>query len=53
MVPCGVTTEGMPVGLQVVAPPGREDLVVTVAAAVERTLPRIPQDAYKSLTDRP
>ena len=52
-VPCGVTTDGMPVGLQVVAPPGREDLVVTVAAAVERTLPRIPQDAYKSLTDRP
>lgn len=34
-VPCG-WSEGLPVGLQVVAPPGREDLVVAVGAAVER-----------------
>ena len=33
-LPCG-WSEGLPVGLQVVAPPGREDLVVVVAAAVE------------------
>ncbi len=52
-VPCGVTSEGLPVGFQVVAPPGREDRVVAIGAAVERALPRIPADAYKSLTDRP
>ena len=34
-VPCG-WAGGLPVGLQLVAPPWREDLVVTVASAVER-----------------
>ncbi len=52
-VPCGLTEDGLPVGLQVVAPPGREDVVVRLAAAVERALPVIPADAYKSLTDPP
>ncbi|MGD9570646.1 MAG: amidase [Thermoleophilia bacterium] len=52
-VPCGLTGDGLPVGLQVVAPPGREDVVVRLAAAVERALPVIPADAYKSLTDPP
>src|SRR5439155_3886914 len=33
-LPCG-WSQGLPVGLQVVAPPGREDLVVAVAAALE------------------
>jgi aspartyl-tRNA(Asn)/glutamyl-tRNA(Gln) amidotransferase subunit A len=33
-VPCG-WSQGLPVGLQVVAPPGREDLVVAVGAALE------------------
>jgi aspartyl-tRNA(Asn)/glutamyl-tRNA(Gln) amidotransferase subunit A len=33
-VPCGWSA-GLPVGLQVVAPPGREDLVVAVGAAIE------------------
>jgi aspartyl-tRNA(Asn)/glutamyl-tRNA(Gln) amidotransferase subunit A len=34
-VPCG-WSGGLPVGLQVVAPPGREDLLVAAGAAVER-----------------
>ncbi len=34
-VPCG-WAGGLPVGLQVVAPPWREDLVVAVGSAVER-----------------
>lgn len=33
-VPCGLT-QGLPVGLQLVAPPGREDLLVAVGRAVE------------------
>jgi aspartyl-tRNA(Asn)/glutamyl-tRNA(Gln) amidotransferase subunit A len=35
-VPCG-TVDGLPVGLQVVAPPDREDLLVAVGKAVEQT----------------
>ncbi len=38
-VPCGFTSEGLPVGLQIVAPPGREDIVVALGAAVERATP--------------
>lgn len=38
-VPCGVTSDGLPVGLQIVAPPGREDVVVALGAAVERAAP--------------
>lgn len=35
-VPVGLTSSGLPVGLQVVAPAGREDLMFRVAAALER-----------------
>jgi aspartyl-tRNA(Asn)/glutamyl-tRNA(Gln) amidotransferase subunit A len=38
-VPCGFTSQGLPVGLQIVGPPRREDAVVALAAAVERTSP--------------
>lgn len=34
-VPCGVTTEGMPAGLQIAAAPGRDDVVLRLAAAYE------------------
>jgi Asp-tRNA(Asn)/Glu-tRNA(Gln) amidotransferase A subunit family amidase len=37
-VPCG-TVDGMPVGLQLVAAPGREDLLLAGAALVERAAP--------------
>ena len=33
-VPCG-SVDGLPVGLQIVAPPDREDLLVAVGRAVE------------------
>jgi Asp-tRNA(Asn)/Glu-tRNA(Gln) amidotransferase A subunit family amidase len=33
-VPCG-TADGLPVGLQLVAPPGREDVLVAVGRTVE------------------
>lgn len=34
-IPCGFTEEGLPVGLQLVAPPRREDLLLSYAAAYE------------------
>ena len=36
-VPCGLS-EGLPVGLQLVAPPGREDLLVAVGREVEEAV---------------
>ncbi|UDY37264.1 amidase [Dermatobacter hominis] len=36
-VPCG-TVDGLPVGLQLVAPPDREDLLVSAGTALERAL---------------
>jgi Asp-tRNA(Asn)/Glu-tRNA(Gln) amidotransferase A subunit family amidase len=38
-VPSGATADGRPIGTMVVAAPGREDLVVRVAAALERARP--------------
>jgi aspartyl-tRNA(Asn)/glutamyl-tRNA(Gln) amidotransferase subunit A len=35
-VPCGRTAPGLPVGLQIAAAPGREDLVLALAQAYER-----------------
>ena len=35
----GVASDGMPVGLQIVAPACREDLVARIGAAYERTRP--------------
>ncbi|MEH6402329.1 MAG: amidase family protein [Sneathiella sp.] len=34
-IPCGITKSGLPVGLQIMAPPHREDLVLQAAAAFE------------------
>ena len=41
-VPCGRGAGGLPVGLQLVAPPGGEDVLVALAAAVEARVGRIP-----------
>lgn len=38
-VPCGFDPDGLPIGLQIVAPWGREDLVLAVAAELERLRP--------------
>jgi aspartyl-tRNA(Asn)/glutamyl-tRNA(Gln) amidotransferase subunit A len=38
-VPCGLTTAGLPVGLQIVAPMGREDLVLRASRAFESVRP--------------
>lgn len=36
-VPCGLTADRLPVGIQVIAHPGGEETVLTVGAAIERT----------------
>lgn len=38
VIPAGVSPEGLPIGLQIVAGPWREDLVLTVAAKLEEQL---------------
>lgn len=38
-VPCGLTTDGLPVGLQVIGPRFREDLVLSFALACEEAWP--------------
>lgn len=38
-VPCGFTPDGLPVGLQVIAPWGREDSILEVAKVLEQLLP--------------
>ena len=38
-VPCGLATNGLPVGLQIVGPMHREDLVLSAAAAFEKVSP--------------
>ena len=46
-VPAGVTADGRPVGAMIVAPPGREDLVIRVAAAFEHAQPwPVPAGVY-------
>ena len=39
-VPCGLTRDGLPIGLQLVAGAFREDLVLRASRAVERALPQ-------------
>ena len=44
--PCGFTSDGLPVGLHIVAPKMRDDLVLQVARAFEREMPfKMPEDA--------
>jgi aspartyl-tRNA(Asn)/glutamyl-tRNA(Gln) amidotransferase subunit A len=35
-IPCGVTKSGLPIGLQIIGPPWREDLVLALARAYEK-----------------
>ena len=42
-LPCGATDAGLPIGLQVMGPPGADDLVLATGEAIERLLrPRAP-----------
>jgi aspartyl-tRNA(Asn)/glutamyl-tRNA(Gln) amidotransferase subunit A len=41
-VPCGFTSDGLPIGLQLVGPVGGDSLVLRAARAIERVLPFVP-----------
>jgi Asp-tRNA(Asn)/Glu-tRNA(Gln) amidotransferase A subunit family amidase len=41
-IPCGLTTDHLPVGLQVVAPLGDEARLIAAARVIEATLPKMP-----------
>jgi amidase len=41
-VPIHETPDGVPVGIQLVGPPGRDDLVISLAAQLEQALGRRP-----------
>jgi aspartyl-tRNA(Asn)/glutamyl-tRNA(Gln) amidotransferase subunit A len=51
-VPCG-TVEGLPVGMQIVAAPWREDLVLAAATEVERATARAVDPPVAAAEDRP
>ncbi|MGF7163017.1 amidase [Rhodoligotrophos appendicifer] len=38
-VPAGLSLEGLPIGVQIAAPPGRDDLVLRLSRQIERLLP--------------
>mgnify|MGYP001169140670 FL=1 len=40
-IPCGFSSEGLPIGLHIVGKPGREDTVLAASAAFERARPWI------------
>ncbi len=42
-IPCGTDASGLPLGLQVWAPLGREDRMIAVARAIEAMLPNAPR----------
>ncbi|MEM7168820.1 MAG: amidase [Pseudomonadota bacterium] len=42
VIPAGMTDQGLPIGLQIVGPPWREDLVLALAMALEKALPGCP-----------
>lgn len=46
-VPCGLTSDGLPIGLQIVGPRYRDDLVLRAAAAYEAIDPALCPPAYR------
>ncbi|MDE0133428.1 MAG: amidase family protein [Acidimicrobiaceae bacterium] len=49
-VPFGTGAEGLPVGVQVMAPPLGEETMLTVAAALERAAPPLPKPPLAAVT---
>jgi amidase len=50
-VPLYETADGIPVGIQLIGPPGRDDLVISLAAQLEAAVGRRPQGIALAETD--
>lgn len=51
-IPSGLTSDGLPIGLELVAPRGMDSSLLDLAAAVQAVLPSLPQLSFSSFKDR-
>ena len=51
-LPSGLTSDGLPVGLELVAPRGMDSTLLDLAAAVQTVLPSLPQLSFNEFRDR-
>ena len=51
-LPSGLTSDGLPVGLELVAPQGKDSSLLDLAAAVQTVLPSLPQMSFDEFKDR-
>ena len=51
-LPSGLTSDGLPVGLELVAPRGMDNSLLDLAAAVQIVLPSLPQLSFDEFKDR-
>jgi len=51
-LPSGLTSDGLPVGLELVAPRGMDSSLLDLAAAVQAVLPSLPQLSFDEFKDR-
>ena len=51
-IPSGLTPEGLPVGLELVAPRGQDSKLLDLAASVQQVLPALPQLSFENFRDK-
>ena len=51
-IPSGLSSDGLPIGLEVVAPRGMDGRLLDLAAAVQAVLPSLPQLSFDDFKDR-
>ena len=51
-LPSGLSSNGLPIGLEVVAPRGMDSSLLDLAAAIQAVLPSLPQLSFDSFKDR-
>ena len=51
-IPSGLTSEGLPVGLELVAPRGQDNKLLDLAASVQQVLPALPQLSFEDFRDK-
>ena len=51
-LPSGLSSDGLPIGLEVVAPYGMDSSLLNLAAAIQDILPTLPQLSFETFKDR-